>query len=94
MRLFGVENPQKAAMLKAAVDYVQQYRADLSGFEVICRGHTDHMPGDGTLMESYAEVGATWWLEHLVPTNFGGTWDQPWPVEAIRRRILQGPPGR
>ena len=45
---------------------------------------------DRALAQSYATAGVTWWLEHLVPVRWG-SWSN-WPLEAIRQRILQGPP--
>ena len=40
----------------------------------------------------YAEAGATWWLERITPDEFGGDWQGAWPLEAMCRRIRQGPP--
>jgi alkanesulfonate monooxygenase SsuD/methylene tetrahydromethanopterin reductase-like flavin-dependent oxidoreductase (luciferase family) len=40
----------------------------------------------------YAEAGVTWWLEQLNPQHFGRDWSEEWPMEAIRRKILAGPP--
>jgi len=40
----------------------------------------------------YAEIGVTWWLEQIYPQHFGGEWQGNWPVEAMRQRIIQGPP--
>jgi alkanesulfonate monooxygenase SsuD/methylene tetrahydromethanopterin reductase-like flavin-dependent oxidoreductase (luciferase family) len=40
----------------------------------------------------FAEAGVTWWLEQLSPQHFGSGWTEEWPLEAIRRKILSGPP--
>jgi alkanesulfonate monooxygenase SsuD/methylene tetrahydromethanopterin reductase-like flavin-dependent oxidoreductase (luciferase family) len=40
----------------------------------------------------YIEAGATWWLERITPDEFGGGWQETWPLAAMRRRIQQGPP--
>ncbi len=47
---------------------------------------------DAALAAAFAGVGVTWWMENLSPWVYG--WDQQgaWPVEAMRERILAGPP--
>jgi len=40
----------------------------------------------------YAEAGATWWIEEFMPSQFDLNWDDPWPVDALKDRIAQGPP--
>jgi probable F420-dependent oxidoreductase len=45
---------------------------------------------DRALAQTYADVGVTWWLEHLVPERWG-SWSE-WPLEAMRERVRQGPP--
>ncbi|HEV2462032.1 MAG TPA: TIGR03619 family F420-dependent LLM class oxidoreductase [Ktedonobacterales bacterium] len=45
---------------------------------------------DRALARTYADVGVTWWLEHLVPERWG-SWSE-WPLEAMRERVRQGPP--
>jgi len=88
------EGEQKAAKLREVVAFIRQYRADLSTFDVICRGHTepDATAQNADLMAFYKSAGATWWLEHMVPINFGGSWSQEWPVNAMHERIVAGPP--
>ncbi|HEX2909004.1 MAG TPA: LLM class flavin-dependent oxidoreductase, partial [Phototrophicaceae bacterium] len=39
----------------------------------------------------FEAAGANWWLEHLMPQMFGGDWGH-WPLEAMRERIIEGPP--
>ena len=41
----------------------------------------------------YAEAGVTWWLEQINPWAFGWDGRGPWPLEAMRARVLAGPPG-
>lgn len=41
---------------------------------------------------SFAAAGVTWWLDKLNPQYFGGDWESKWPIDAMRRHILQGPP--
>lgn len=40
----------------------------------------------------YAEAGVTWWLDNINPWRFGWDMKGAWPFEAMRERILQGPP--
>jgi alkanesulfonate monooxygenase SsuD/methylene tetrahydromethanopterin reductase-like flavin-dependent oxidoreductase (luciferase family) len=84
----------KAAQLKEVVDYVRQIRPDLSSYDVVCQGRTDPEAADQNArwMESYKSVGATWWFENMMPTNFGGSWEQDWHEDAMHQRILAGPP--
>ncbi len=88
------EGNQKADQLRAVVAYIHQQRADLSSFDVVCRGHTDPEAAEqnATWMALYRSVGATWWVEHMVPSYFGGTWTQEWPIRTMRQRIIAGPP--
>jgi hypothetical protein len=82
--------------MSAMISYVHEQRT-LAGlamepFEVIHGGVSSGIDreADGTISQSYAEVGVTWWLEMLVPDRWG-TWDE-WPLAAMRQRIRQGPP--
>jgi alkanesulfonate monooxygenase SsuD/methylene tetrahydromethanopterin reductase-like flavin-dependent oxidoreductase (luciferase family) len=62
-------------------------------FDVVYRGISQ--PGEEGIERAaqFAEAGATWWLEHLVPMVFGvDDWQADWPVEAMRERVLEGPP--
>lgn len=61
-------------------------------FEVAHAGISSgaHHEQDRALAQTYAAVGVTWWLEHLVPVRWG-SWSN-WPLEAMRQRIRQGPP--
>jgi hypothetical protein len=72
----------------------QRSMLGLSGpFDMVYRGIS--RPGDESVEHAmrFAEAGATWWLEHIIPAVFGvDDWQADWPVEAIRERILQGPP--
>ena len=88
------EGEHKANQLKDAIAYIQHYRKDLSSFDVVCRGHTDPEAAEQNAhwMRLYKAVGATWWFENLMPTYFGGTWTEDWHVDAMRQRILAGPP--
>lgn len=81
---------------KESTEYVLEQRVKLgrSGpFDMVYRGIS--RPGDESVEHAarFAEVGATWWLEHIIPMVYGvDDWQAAWPVEAIHERILQGPP--
>jgi len=80
---------------KDAVAYVMQHREGDAPFDVISGGIT---PGDdpakaAELIGPYADAGATWWQEIIHPTRFDWEWGPPpWPMDAMRERIRQGPP--
>jgi len=81
--------------LKAAIQYAHEQRQNKGTFDVVFS--TSMLPGDHILplterIAQYAEVGITWLLEQLYPQHFGGEWQGIWPVDAMRHRILQGPP--
>jgi alkanesulfonate monooxygenase SsuD/methylene tetrahydromethanopterin reductase-like flavin-dependent oxidoreductase (luciferase family) len=63
-----------------AVDKLGAYRGSLDGFDVVVGGVSD--PGDGR-PESYAEAGATWWLESIY--GFRGSPDE------MLERVRQSP---
>jgi alkanesulfonate monooxygenase SsuD/methylene tetrahydromethanopterin reductase-like flavin-dependent oxidoreductase (luciferase family) len=79
---------------KESVAFIRAERAKLGAdgpFEIVYRGISRDPAQAADHAASFAEAGATWWLENLVPMMFGGTWDN-WPVEIMRERVLQGPP--
>ncbi|MBN1309854.1 MAG: LLM class flavin-dependent oxidoreductase [Anaerolineae bacterium] len=79
-----------------SVAFVLEQRAqlDASGpFDVVYRGMSQPGTEGVERAAQFAEAGATWWIEHLVPMVFGvDDWQVDWPVEAMRERVLQGPP--
>src|SRR6266516_2351985 len=46
---------------------------------------------DRDVVAAYQQVGVTWWAEKILPERWGSCAD--WPLEAMRKRIRQGPPG-
>jgi hypothetical protein len=79
---------------------IQQYRATGAPFDMVCMSGT---PGDDAgkardIVAPYAAAGVPWWLESINPWRFGWPWNRgedwssAWPVEAMRERVLQGPP--
>jgi alkanesulfonate monooxygenase SsuD/methylene tetrahydromethanopterin reductase-like flavin-dependent oxidoreductase (luciferase family) len=83
--------------IKAAVQFTRSLRSDPAvPFDVVysptfpTAGDPDAAAGQ---VAPYAAAGVTWWLEQIYPQHYGGSWQGEWPLEAMRRRILQGPPG-
>jgi len=72
--------------LRAAVEYIQEYRGRVEPFEVTWAGFTpgdDPRAGAGKVAP-YVEAGLTWWLESIGP--------QRGSLEDLLRRVRQGPP--
>jgi alkanesulfonate monooxygenase SsuD/methylene tetrahydromethanopterin reductase-like flavin-dependent oxidoreductase (luciferase family) len=78
-------------------DYLQQHRQSDAPFDLVQGGET---PGDDParatdIVSPYAEVGVTWWVEHIDPWRYGLGWEElltPQAVERMNERIRQGPP--
>jgi alkanesulfonate monooxygenase SsuD/methylene tetrahydromethanopterin reductase-like flavin-dependent oxidoreductase (luciferase family) len=88
------ENEEELAQLDAMVRYVRKHRKSEQPAEIIIMGVTTS-PDDREsveLVEQRAALGATWWLESMTPFRAGLGYEDEWPVEAMRERILQGPP--
>jgi alkanesulfonate monooxygenase SsuD/methylene tetrahydromethanopterin reductase-like flavin-dependent oxidoreductase (luciferase family) len=77
--------------------YIRLHRTSTTPFEAVHSGAT---PGDNPaqasdLIQAYAEVGVTWWIEPIDPWRFGWSYEVPWAPEAtilMHERIRQGPP--
>lgn len=55
-------------------------------FDIVLEGVTPNDSGDAAAkVKPFAEAGATWWIESM--------WDVPGGMEAVMKRIRQGPPG-
>lgn len=83
--------------LRAAIQYTQGQRERKGAFDVVYS--TSLLPNNrSTLLEEriaqYTEIGVTWLLEQIYPEHFGGEWQGTWPLDAMRQRIVQGPPLR
>jgi alkanesulfonate monooxygenase SsuD/methylene tetrahydromethanopterin reductase-like flavin-dependent oxidoreductase (luciferase family) len=93
--LFQTETENlELAQLADAIGYVADQRTDQQPIDIVCTGFT---PGDnpaeaGEIIGRRREQGMTWWLECIAPFRFGVGFDDPWPVDKLRERILQGPP--
>jgi alkanesulfonate monooxygenase SsuD/methylene tetrahydromethanopterin reductase-like flavin-dependent oxidoreductase (luciferase family) len=75
--------PLTPADLHEAVAYVRSQRQDDAALDVAFAGVSEAATA-ATVIQPYAQAGATWWLE--------GIWVERGGVEAMRERIQQGPP--
>ncbi len=74
------------------IAFIKENRQSDLPFDVIHGGHSD-AANAAEVVRPYAEAGITWWLESIDPWSFGGdTAAETWPVEAMRARIIAGPP--
>ncbi|MDL1902621.1 LLM class flavin-dependent oxidoreductase [Anaerolineae bacterium CFX9] len=77
--------------------YVKEQRTSDAPFDWIQGGTS---PGDqpdkaADFVAQYADVGVTWWVEHIDPWRFGLGWEELMTTEVVERmneRIRQGPP--
>jgi alkanesulfonate monooxygenase SsuD/methylene tetrahydromethanopterin reductase-like flavin-dependent oxidoreductase (luciferase family) len=93
--LFHVEeNEQELAQLDDAVRFLRKHRKHEQPLEIIIMGVTPNAESQEAvnLVEQRAALGATWWLESITPFRSGKGYQDEWPVDAMRERILQGPP--
>ncbi len=82
------------AEFREIIACVKQYRDTDKDFDVV---HTAFSDGANPSQAAdwvapYAAAGVTWWLENVNPFRFGWRMQGSWPFEAMRERILQGPP--
>ncbi len=93
--LFEVDTEeQELAQLNEVVSYLRANRSSVEPFDIVCTGFT--FPDKPELMKETltrrAALGMTWWLESIAPYRLGLGLTDEWPFEALRQRILQGPP--
>jgi len=93
--LFSVwENEEELAQLEEMVRYTRMYRKPEQPLDIIVMGvtHDPESKEEIKLVEQRANLGATWWLEAITPYRFDLEYEDEWPVEPIRERVLKGPP--
>ena len=90
------DETEELAQLEEAVAYVKAHRRQERFLDVVCVGMTpgaEPARAAATVAER-ARRGATWWLEMIAPFMLDRGLEDEWPVEAMRERVLQGPPVR
>ncbi len=94
--LLGDVAPQdELPTFRECVAYVKAQRAALGltdPFDVIAMGPTAPGCMPVEYVPDFAAAGATWWLELIAPWPYGYRGEGEWPFEAMRARVLQGPP--
>jgi hypothetical protein len=95
--LFESEGEAELAEIKECMAYIREMRDGLdTPYEIVYAGCPT--PGDNldlalAIVGQYQALGFTWWLENINPyTISSGSDDDEWPLQAMRDRILQGPP--
>lgn len=85
---------RELAQFREAVSYVSVQRTSDVPLDIVAMGVTagDQRVQAAETVRKRAEIGATWWLELIAPFRFGKGFRDQWPVDAMRERILQGPP--
>ena len=79
--------------MQEIVRYVASQPEYTPPFEIVHMGITAGTDAaqDREVVAAYRQVGVTWWAEKILPERWG-SWAN-WPLEAMRARIRQGPPG-
>jgi alkanesulfonate monooxygenase SsuD/methylene tetrahydromethanopterin reductase-like flavin-dependent oxidoreductase (luciferase family) len=85
---------ERLAQLEAVIAYVRERCQQEHPLDIVCMGMT---PGAepaqaAATVAQRAQRGATWWLELIGPYILGKDLEDEWPLEAMRERVLQGPP--
>jgi hypothetical protein len=88
------ENEEELAQLDELVRYLQQHRNGERPLDIIMMGVTpDPESQEGIeLVRQRADRGATWWLESITPYRGGKGYEDEWPLDLMRERVLAGPP--
>jgi alkanesulfonate monooxygenase SsuD/methylene tetrahydromethanopterin reductase-like flavin-dependent oxidoreductase (luciferase family) len=82
---------------RGIIERVEQHRTSATPIDLIQSGRT---PGEdraqaAAIVAPFAEMGLTWWIEHVDPWRFGLDWGAYVTEEAaeqMKNRIRQGPP--
>lgn len=93
--LFPDAAPGDLEQLVDVVRMLRAHRDDGGVFDIVIsrrRGTPRDPAARAELVRRYAAAGATWWLDTLVPEEFGGDWHARWPAAAIRAHVRAGPP--
>ncbi len=85
----GQIRPMTPDDVKAMREYVATHRRETTPFDIVTEGRT---PGDDrataiSIVRPWIDAGATWWIEAMWAAP-----DQPTDLDAVQRRIRQGPP--
>jgi alkanesulfonate monooxygenase SsuD/methylene tetrahydromethanopterin reductase-like flavin-dependent oxidoreductase (luciferase family) len=92
--IYADENDEELSRLEETVQYLRKQQINEEIFEIIVMGVTPDPDSKYSLelVQQRAKLGATWWLEAITPFRGGKGYDDQWPVDLMRDRILAGPP--
>ena len=78
--------PPTPTDIQAMKQFIDTQRSEKTPFDIIVEGVTplDAPEQANTIVSSFAEAGATWWIESM--------WDVPGGLDVVRARVRQGPP--
>ena len=85
-------DPATPDTIRDALAYTLEHRSSDRPFDVVHINPPIDPARGAAIVGPYQEAGVTWWLEEIIPKHFGGDWESDWPFDAMRERILQGPP--
>jgi|SRR5437764_3168981 len=88
--LAGMLTPEEMHEIVLSVASQPEYTTPFEVIHMGITGGTD-TARDREVVASYQQVGVTWWVEKILP-ELWGSWTE-WPLEEMRTRIRQGPPG-
>jgi phytoene dehydrogenase-like protein len=80
---------------KASIDFVLENRASSAPFDVIYQDVSPAGTSRRQMIDLAGQVkalGATWWLDNMIPTRFNCEWDSTWDMNAMHEWMMQGPP--
>jgi alkanesulfonate monooxygenase SsuD/methylene tetrahydromethanopterin reductase-like flavin-dependent oxidoreductase (luciferase family) len=96
--LYNAEGDEELAQVREHTAYLKAQRAGRAGpFDIIYAGRptpANNRAEAAEIVAGYRAIGEfTWWLENISPYAFGqDPVKDSWPVEALRERVLAGPP--
>ncbi len=93
--LFDVqEGESDLEHLDACLTSIREDRTSEAPFDVVYAGTTPgcDLEHARDIVGRYRDAGVTWWLESIAPYRHGLGFEEPWDLERLRRRVLQGPP--
>lgn len=84
-------------------EFIKSQRTSDAPYDILQLGSTSgtDREADRAMVQQYADIGATWWIENLVPSHWRsweGFWPlvpgagDGWPLDEMRARIRNGPP--
>jgi alkanesulfonate monooxygenase SsuD/methylene tetrahydromethanopterin reductase-like flavin-dependent oxidoreductase (luciferase family) len=88
------ENQEELDQLDDLISFLKEHRHKEEPMDIIIMGVTPDPDSEYSveLVKQRADLGVTWWLESITPFRAGKGYQDQWPVDLLRERVLQGPP--